>query len=46
MTISAKTCALYDNEIKYDTEFKSNIDECKNEFSSLFKNKTEGILGG
>ena len=27
---------LYDNELKYQTEFKANLEECKNEFQNLF----------
>jgi hypothetical protein len=34
---------FYDNELKYKTEFKANIEDCKNEFTSLFGNDQSGL---
>jgi hypothetical protein len=31
------TLALYDNEEQYDAEFQKNLDDCKSEFSVLYK---------
>jgi hypothetical protein len=33
---------LYDNELKYQTEFKANLEECKNEFQKLFAKDENG----
>ena len=41
--MKAEYLALYDNESKYDQEFRQNLTDCKNEFDKNFGSNNELI---
>jgi hypothetical protein len=41
-----ETLAMYENEQKYQNEFKSNLEQCQNEFNTFFNQTSEGAVSG